>query len=325
MSSQFNVEQLKSLPTASNEQLKQMETQIQQEFKSIVKQYLEGRLSRINTMMGDLDTQIKQFQDNDKTWNKIYSFESDTVNNIKMNQENIINNSRNGIRHYSEFEKEVIEVINHIQSPLQVDSYLTQDEKLVFENFFKSSVVVCKTDLDTIANESKYQLELINNDTERQKTHIWLSHRAKLLDQRDKLIDKHLKELQELNKQYYNEVPTKMYHQEWINYHNLVKTPKDLDENNRIEITNIKNNILRHLPGTLGPCSGLTNDEITQDLNILLGNNSQLVGDEQLEPDDGLASDIQEAYDRLLANRLTHDLSGGDNKLPDLPPLEFFN
>lgn len=125
---------LEEVANMSVDELTNLEQQLASEFNTLSKEYLESRLSRINTILDKLNSLIKYATANDKSWLKIYNFEIETINSIMTNTEDLII-SNNGdlknkpdlLKSIDEYQEELKEIFKNLQSPFDFDSTFRYD------------------------------------------------------------------------------------------------------------------------------------------------------------------------------------------------------
>lgn len=306
----FKVDQLKSLTGSDPEQLRELEVQIQQEFRDLVRNYLENRVVKVNSMLKNIDSSIKELQQNDNQWEKVFNFENGAIDSMKSNLEHLLNGT--GIKDYLQYEQEINEIITNISNPKTFDNILNESKKLEFDHFFKPSLTTSNKELEMVFNESQYQKKLINQNLEKNKNIIWLQYREKLLAEKDRLIKESLNNLNDLNKSFHREDVAKDYQQDWDHYHKSLMSISDLKNDNPnyniYELTNIKKGILAKLADDkLSQLEGLNEMEMNNDLQMMRG---------EIKPVDDIDTDFQNQYNELLTSEVM--------ELPSIPPIESF-
>lgn len=306
----FKVDQLKSITANDPEHLRQMENQIQQEFRELVRNYLEKRVNKVNAMMKNIDSSIKELQQNDNQWEKVFKFENEAIDSMKSNLELLLNGG--GIKDYLLYEQEINEIITNISNPKTFDNILNESNKLEFDNFFKPSLENSNQEIDMVFNESQYQKSLVHKNLEKNKNIIWLQYREKLMAEKERLIEESLKELHDLNKSYHREDITKDYEQDWDHYHKSLLSINDLKHDNPnyniYELTNIRRNIISRLgDNKLSQLESLSEIETNNDLKMMRG---------ELKPVEDVDGEFQNQYNELLSTEVM--------ELPTIPPIESF-
>lgn len=290
----FDAKKLADLPNLSTEQVKQLESDIQQEFETISKQYLQARLSRINYMINNLGDRIEDIQTNGQQWNELFTFEAQAVENIKYNREQVCLNEKATVKDYHH---EFREIIKNCPNPLDFAPPLDLPFKDQFAPLIKNGI----KDLSGVVNEKKYLLDSLEKNVERQKNIIWQNYRKEIINYKYHLINKKLLRLSTLYKAHQKLDTNGKYIRRWENYHRplVSKNPKPdgldplnfisnkVNKSNRIETTNIKNEYLSRYyafkanqiksetNGPLGSttalsnCKGLTDTEIDNDLALM--------------------------------------------------------
>ncbi|KAL6451583.1 hypothetical protein SBY92_004916 [Candida maltosa Xu316] len=213
---------VKEMSEMTVQQLTELEQQLSQEFKTFGKEFLESRLSRINTVLDKINNSIKSAVASDKSWQKIYNFESETINNIMTNTEDLIlvdkgalKNKPDLVRSFDEYQEELKEIFKNLQSPFDFDGTFKNDNNeefvlnnqqlsklpfpLLFNNFFQKH----RHGLNTVNKEKDYQTKLIQDNSYGNRVILWKQYYCKLNQQKQKLINETQEELNQLYKDYY--------------------------------------------------------------------------------------------------------------------------
>lgn len=254
-----NIEDLQQM---SLEQLNQYQDKISLEFKTLSKDYLNKRLSRINVMLEKLNSLIKLATANDKSWLKIYNFEIETINNIMTNTEDLIMvgnktipNKPDLLKSMDEYEVELREIFSNLQSPFDFDDTFKYDNgeissklenthrhlsKLPFPFLFNQSFKPHRDELKSISLEKDYQLKLIRNNCQNNSTIVWKQYYAKLNQSKNKLLQDTQLKLNQLYKDYHHlnesrneELLDRYYYRSLLSPQYLMETIND-----KINITN---------------------------------------------------------------------------------------
>lgn len=273
---------LPTLAYKTPEELNKIESNLLNEFKSLSHDYITSRQSRISHMISSLVYYIKTFSENDKNWSKIYNFEIETIESIKTNTEDLIlsdlklSNAKDIIDTLDEYELELKELFNNIQSPLEFDEIfdnkffnriiksdenLSHANTLPFPNQFHKIIKTFGKHLHGIKNENKYQINLIKANVKSNSKILWNQYYNDLISHKNNLINDTYDELNQLYKEY-NDInenekiisDNKFYNKSIISINNL-KSYENLNQDNyynvdnryykknKIELTNIKKNI----------------------------------------------------------------------------------
>lgn len=215
---------LKEISQMSVDELNELEQQLSTEFKSIGKEYLDNRLSRINVILEKLNNLIKLATANDKSWLKIYNFEVETINSIMTNTEDLImvnngtlKNKPDLLKSIDEYQEELKEIFKNLQSPFDFDNtfkyeneYLLNHKNInnnlsklpfpyLFNDFFKRH----RDGLNAISKEKDYQTKLIKDNLYGNRIILWKQYYNSINQQKQKLINETQNELNQLYKDYY--------------------------------------------------------------------------------------------------------------------------
>lgn len=352
---EFPESAIPGLPALPAEQLQQYEETLSREFETLSKEYVESRTSRIAHMLDVIKHHIKVFSDNDKRWAKVYAFEMKTIENIRTNTEDVIlahaktGAAKHLIESLDEYELELTEMFNNIQSPLDFDHVFgTDSEKLPFEHDFARVTSPFKNALETAKMENKYQTLMVRNNVDTNRAIVWKQYYKDLQGRKEEMIRDTYAQLAQLHREYLgvseNDIRAKdlqHYYRSVISTANIkdhLAAEKSAHNNNdtfhdsnntyykknRIELTNAKNSIwaemLRHSsaqnrgsdPGThlrLASCLGLDEGEIESDLLALKQPLS--------------AQGQHEAYDDMDIDDYESDGSMGSEKSEDELSLKY--
>lgn len=310
LNGKFEDEDLSSLPFSSAEELQKHEILLQKEFEQLSEEYIVARKSRINHLLTSLNHYIKIFSENDKNWTKIFNFELETIKSIKINTENLIlsklklSNPIDIIENLDEYELELNELFNNIQSPLDFDDIFkvnsSKSKEIPFEKNFKNFFKPFEKHLKSVSNENNYQTNLIKSNVRGNQMILWKQYYNHALSQKEKLINETYNELHQLYKEFNHMDEYQQIEKDWKAYNksivgiNNLKPSSEYQSNhdiyydvdnpyfrkNKIELTNIKQTILNDLnkfnnqqrnhgsdnSTILNSCFGLSWNEIDQDL-----------------------------------------------------------
>ncbi|KAI5958072.1 hypothetical protein KGF57_002880 [Candida theae] len=216
----------KDLENMSLEQLNEYQSKISREFKSLSKEYLKKRLSRVNVMLEKLNSSIKLASANDKSWLKIYNFEIETINNIMTNTEDLIMvknktipNKPDLLKSMDEYEEELQEIFTNLQSPFDFDDTFKYDNgeianqlnnshsqlsRLPFPYLFNQSFKPHRDELRSISLEKDYQSQLIRNNCQNNSTIAWNQYYTKLNQHKNRLLTETQSQLNQLYKDYHH-------------------------------------------------------------------------------------------------------------------------
>ncbi|RLV92684.1 hypothetical protein JA1_002997 [Spathaspora sp. JA1] len=345
----------------SIDELTKLEQDISSEFKTLAQQYLTSRLSRINTMIDKITNSIKLTSTNDKNWLKIFNFEFETINNIKTNCEDLIlnENSKDILNSVDEYEKELQEIFNNLQSPLDFDDIITNDEgldKLPFPYLFNQVFTPHKKHLQAVVEEKDYQTRLIMNLAQGNSVVIWKQYYRNMIQRKQQLVQETLDELTSLYREYHNLDVNKVINNQNKYYYKSVITTQELNKTknhdsgyvdirntrliprNKIELTATRKRIRKSkrvykLDETqrVLPCQGLNDGEIEQDLWLLKQGKVNQVQqqEEQIQEEQSDEDEDEENYSteqQELRIKYKQLLSTQELPLvmPQLPPLEKF-
>jgi hypothetical protein len=244
-SADFDPQTLAQMANYSTEELSRVEKGLAKEFKSISRQYIEARLSRIHKLIEQSAHLIKVAYTNDKNWLKIYNFEIETINNIKTNTEDlilmnsgVIRNKYDLLKSIDEYEEELKEIFKNLQSPLAFDDTLkvlesgslqTQElSKLPFSYLFQNVFQPHIQNLRSIVNEKDYQSRLLSHNSQGNSAIIWKQYYHNLVRRKQELIDKTSDELNSLYKEYHHINQQHVNKTHWKHYFNSVISINDL-------------------------------------------------------------------------------------------------
>lgn len=110
---------LEEVANMSVDELTNLEQQLASEFNTLSKEYLESRLSRINTILDKLNSLIKYATANDKSWLKIYNFEIETINSIMTNTEDLIISNNGDLKNKPDLLKSIDEYQEELKEILK--------------------------------------------------------------------------------------------------------------------------------------------------------------------------------------------------------------
>ncbi|RCK55708.1 hypothetical protein Cantr_05568 [Candida viswanathii] len=221
---EVQTELLKEISQMSVEELTELEQQLSSEFKTIGKEYLESRLSRISVILEKLNNLIKLATANDKSWLKIYNFEVETINNIMTNTEDLImvnngtlKNKPDLLKSIDEYQEELKEIFKNLQSPFDFDNTFKYDNeylknhgninnnlsKLPFPYLFNDYFKRHRDGLHAISKEKDYQTKLIKDNLYGNRIILWKQYYSSVNQKKQILINKTQHELNQLYKDYY--------------------------------------------------------------------------------------------------------------------------
>lgn len=266
---------LPELPFKSQEDLNKYEASLQDEFKTLSHEYTLSRQSRINHMISAINYYLKILSENDKNWSKIYNFEIDTIQHIKTNTEDMIltelrlSNTKDVITTLDEYELELAELLDNIQSPLEFDEIFSgslnkkSGSNLPFPLQFEAIIKQYEQQLKAVTVENNYQTNLVKTSLGGNRMILWKQYYNELLSYKKQKITETYEELNKLHKEYNHVDDTHLYINDTKNYNKSVISINDLKppnypgnqdgfyhtdnrmyKNNRIELTNIKQKVL---------------------------------------------------------------------------------
>lgn len=308
----FQETAISGLPFVPAEQLGQYEEMLTREFLALSKEYVESRASRIAHMLEVIKHHIRVFSENDKRWAKIYAFEIKTIEAIRTNTEDVIlahasaGPLKEVIESLEEYELELEEVFNNIQTPLDIDHVFgANPEKLPFEHDFAKIVRPFQEALESAVMENRYQAHMVRKNVETGRSLAWKQYHKDLLAKKDELIRETYAKLALLHREYLGVSENAVRNRDMLHYYRSVVSTANIKDslaaghsahnnndpyydtdntyykNNRIELTNAKHEIWAaaqkhasaqkrgHALLQLGPCEGLDEHEIESDLLAL--------------------------------------------------------
>lgn len=234
---EFSMETLYEIPYLSVKQLTELENKLAAEYRFLSKEYVSGRLVRINKILTSLTLKINNITANNKNWVDIYNFEIETINNILTNTENLIlfsngqiKNCGNFLKTIDEYEEEVNEIFNNLQNALDFEKSdkqknnslsMINDFNFPFCHFFNEIHLNYTDYLQSVINNKNYQAKLIFNNIKSSSKLIWEQYFYNLINYKQFLIDKTTNDLSLLHKEYYH-VNSNEMKQKMINYNNKV-------------------------------------------------------------------------------------------------------
>ncbi|CAI5756720.1 unnamed protein product [Candida verbasci] len=196
----------------SVDELNQLESKIESNFKSISSTYLNDRLIRLNCLIEKLSNSIKIANANDKSWSKIFNFEIESINNIMTNTEDLILdfNKPDLVKTLNEYQDELQDVFSNLQSPFDFDDTFKYNQhlesphlsKLPFPSLFNQFFENHRKRIKTINNEKDYQERLIKLNSKNQSVIIWKQYYNKIIAQKHELLTSLNEELSQLYKDY---------------------------------------------------------------------------------------------------------------------------
>ncbi|CUM53252.1 uncharacterized protein AC631_04263 [Debaryomyces fabryi] len=416
---EFKESHLSNLTHSSIEELTNFENDISQEFNSLSKEYLNSRVIRINHLINSLSYFISKVSEDETEWLEVFNTQTETINNIKTNTEDLILSSKTGsVKNIcdtlDEYEDTLKYLFQNIQSPLSLlgnykvnflakGDVANKGRQLPFEGQFDNVIRPYGNDLKSILGESHYNHLLLESTTRANSTVIWKQYKSDLVAYKNKLINETYEQLNDLYKEYHNVNEGEQKNKNKEQYYRSVISQADLkrsydaansdtavsnnhdnyyDSNNsyfkknKIELTNEKYRILSKLERfeksqaahsntsnisyKLNSCSGLSSNEIANDINLLRNSiaNKSIINDEEevdfIEPQTDTNEEDQEITEESLKQKYKQLLSMSSDtvsqpkpkslrsiladssppitattlpklQIPDLPPLEAFS
>ncbi|MCP8716578.1 MAG: hypothetical protein M5E90_04075 [Asgard group archaeon] len=255
-------ELLKEISQMSVDELNELEEQLSTEFKTVGKEYLDNRLSRINVILEKLNNLIKLATANDKSWLKIYNFEVETINNIMTNTEDLImvnngklKNKPDLLKSIDEYQEELKEIFKNLQSPFDFDNTFKYDNeylmnhkninnnlsKLPFPYLFNDYFKRHRDGLNAISKEKDYQTKLIKDNLYGNRIILWKQYYNSVNQRKQKLINDTQNELNQLYKDYYRLNEYKNAETSNRAYYRSLTNPFAVDANTDDKIDTINN------------------------------------------------------------------------------------
>mmetsp|Transcript_6767 Transcript_6767/g.8561 ORF Transcript_6767/g.8561 Transcript_6767/m.8561 type:complete len:435 (+) Transcript_6767:38-1342(+) len=370
---EFKESHLSNLAHSSIEELTNIENVISQEFNSLSKEYLNSRATRINQLINSLDYFISKVSEDETDWLEVFRTQTETINNIKTNTEDLILSSKTGsVKNIcdtlDEYEDTLKYLFQNIQSPLSLlgnykVNFLSKGDatnkgrQLPFEGQFDNVIRPYGNDLKSILGESHYNHLLLESTTRANSTIIWKQYQSDLIAYKNKLINETYEQLNDLFKEHHNINKGELSNKSKEKYYRSVISQNDLkrsydaansdtavsnnhdnyyDSNNsyfkknKIELTNEKYRILSKLERfeksqtthsnnpniiyRLNSCSGLSSNEIDNDINLLRNSilNKSIINEEEvdiIEPQTDTNEEDQEISEESLKQKYKQLLS----------------
>lgn len=328
----FKAATFKNLPNFTNDQLKKLEDQIQAEFRDISKNYLNSRLFRINNMIKEISSTISQFNDNDKEWDELIKYETQTILRVKDALEHSIQYGNSSLRSFESINKEINDLLLNVKTPLDLDEFLSCNKSLPFSKIFAKVIDPYTKEMNALYAENEYTTKLYSQLTDNNRVIIWQKFRAELINYKYFLVEKYMDELafiereeQDLNSSKNQIKAWDLYHSSFIPLTGKIHNTDTRDyissksgNRNGIELTNIKQaNIKNQVQSKVsnGIISQTTNDDLDNDLRMIRNNVEEEVPQEPVIQDTG----YQDNYEKLMKLNM-----GNAKQLPIIPALEQF-
>ena len=414
---EFKESHISNLAHSSIEELTNFEDDISKQFNSLSKEYLNSRVARINHLINSINYFISKLAEDETEWLEVFSTQTETINNIKTNTEDLILSSKTGSVNdicdtLDEYEDTLKYLFQNIRSPLSfLGNYkvnilsrgdvANKARQLPFEGQFDNVIRHYGNDLKSILGESHYNHLLLESNTRANSTIIWKQYQSDLVAYKNKLINETYEQLNDLYKEHHNVNKGELNNKNKEQYYRSVISPTDLkrsydtanrdpavsnnhdnyyDSNNsyfkknKIELTNEKYRILSQLERfersqaahantsnisyKLNSCSGLSDNEIVNDIHLLRNSiaNKSIINEEEpdiIEPQTDTNEEDQEITEESLKQKYKQLLSMSSDtvshpkpkslrsiladssppllatglpklNIPELPPLEAF-
>ncbi|CAG89888.2 DEHA2F25982p [Debaryomyces hansenii CBS767] len=414
---EFKESHISNLAHSSIEELTNFEDDISKQFNSLSKEYLNSRVARINHLINSINYFISKLAEDETEWSEVFSTQTETINNIKTNTEDLILSSKTGSVNdicdtLDEYEDTLKYLFQNIRSPLSfLGNYkvnissrgdvANKARQLPFEGQFDNVIRPYGNDLKSILGESHYNHLLLESNTRANSTIIWKQYQSDLVAYKNKLINETYEQLNDLYKEHHNVNKGELNNKNKEQYYRSVISPTDLkrsydtanrdpavsnnhdnyyDSNNsyfkknKIELTNEKYRILSQLERfersqaahantsnisyKLNSCSGLSDNEIVNDIHLLRNSiaNKSIINEEEpdiIEPQTDTNEEDQEITEESLKQKYKQLLSMSSDtvshpkpkslrsiladssppllatglpklNIPELPPLEAF-
>lgn len=369
---EFKESHISNLAHSSIEELTNFEDDISKEFSSLSKEYLNSRVARINHLINSINYFISKLTEDETEWQEVFSTQTETINNIKTNTEDLILSTKTGSANdicdtLDEYEDTLKYLFQNIRSPLSfLGNYkvniLSRGEankarQLPFEGQFDNVIKPYTNDLKSILGESHYNHLLLESNTRANSTVIWKQYHSDLVAYKNKLINETYEQLNDLYKEYHNVNKGELNNKDKEQYYRSVVSSADLkrsydtanrdtavsnnhdnyyDSNNsyfkknKIELTNEKYKILSQIKRfersqaahantsnigyKLNSCSGLSDNEIANDIHLLrnsIANKSSINEEEPdiIEPQTDTNEEDQEMTEESLKQKYKQLLS----------------
>lgn len=370
---EFKESHISNLAHSSIEELTNFEDDISKQFNSLSKEYLNSRVARINHLINSINYFISKFAEDETEWLEVFSTQTETINNIKTNTEDLILSCKTGSINdicdtLDEYEDTLNYLFQNIRSPLSfLGNYkvnilsrgdaANRARQLPFEGQFDNVIRPYGNDLKSILGESHYNHLLLESNTRANSTIIWKQYQSDLVAYKNKLINETYEQLNDLYKEYHNVNKGELNNKDKEQYYRSVISPADLkrsydtvnrdsavsnnhdnyyDSNNsyfkknKIELTNEKYRILSQLERfersqaahantsnigyKLNSCSGLSDNEIVNDIHLLrnsIANKSIVIEEEPdlIEPQTDTNEEDQEITEESLKQKYKQLLS----------------
>lgn len=204
----FEPETISRLPQFTIPQLNKLEEQIHREFSSLAQQYLTARVPRNDVLLAKIELQIKQFQQNDNSWAKIYNLQVRNIERLLHNTETLAMADRGYLpseiqRSLSQFEEDLSTLCSSVELPLNLDDvFADRKAALPFADYFAEIVNLHEAQLQALLNQKCYQTELVDSLAEKNKIIIWKHYRNDVVEYRERLITQTYEELEKLNNEF---------------------------------------------------------------------------------------------------------------------------
>lgn len=212
MSGPFEPEMIANLPQLSIQQLSKLEECISEEFASLAQEYVAARKSRVEYMQKNVESQIKKFQHNDSSWSNFYNQQVQLIETLSTLTENSVIKDNSSSRHHNkyhhasalDFEKELQQLMASLELPLDFDDvFKHRMGDLPFAEYFREIVDLHKAQLVALMQLNRYQSDLIETITEKNKVILWKQYREDVLEYKNKLINETRQELENLHNEYH--------------------------------------------------------------------------------------------------------------------------
>lgn len=197
------------LPLLSISELSQLEEQISKEFTDLAQQYIQARRPRVDLLIEAVDASIKKFQRSESSWAKFYALQVQVLESLSGNVEDMLlaglshPSNRSSLNHI-DLEADLAEVIKQVQLPLDMDDlFAVGKHEIPFSQHFLEIISLHQSQLEALAIQRHYQLDLVASLPEKNKRILWKQYRKDILDRQEQLVQETTLKLTKLSNEYH--------------------------------------------------------------------------------------------------------------------------
>lgn len=238
---------LVQLPRMNPDDLIHLERGLAREFRELSREYMRVRMVRIELMLAEITQALDRVAAGDTAWTEVYEQELATIAQLQTNFEDwclAADPADAGVVELvAAYEQMLGEVAANLLLPASFDGVLrplpplpVKDEHgdtphidvPPFAHLFDSVFTPHKTQLAAIANEKRYQLQMLAANAEANTAIVWMQYYREMCRFRQQLVDDTYADLWRLHQQYHH---VNYEHQRRLNhaqYYRAVVPPRDV-------------------------------------------------------------------------------------------------